>query len=60
MAGILALLAFAFAFVFHGAGFAPDAWFDWQGLTVLGLLLLTLDAAWPRMGTLYARRAPGA
>jgi membrane-bound ClpP family serine protease len=55
--GILAFLAFVLAFIFHGAGFAPDLWFNWQGLALAGFVLLTLDAAWPRFGTLYARRA---
>jgi len=42
MTGILALLAFALAFVFHAYGFAPNHWFDWTGLVITGLALLTL------------------
>jgi hypothetical protein len=38
--GILALLAFLLAFIFHGAGFNPDSWFNWQGMALLGLILL--------------------
>lgn len=54
---ILAFLAFVLAFIFHGAGFGNlGPWLDWQGLTVLGFVLLSWDIAWPHVGTLYARR----
>lgn len=42
MAAVLALLAFVVAFIFHGAGFNPGAWFNWQGLAVLGLVFVAL------------------
>lgn len=42
MTGILAILAFALAVVFHGYGFTPNHWFDWTGMTLLGALLLAL------------------
>jgi hypothetical protein len=45
VAGILALLAFALAFVFHGAGFGKlGPWLDWQGLMLLGFALLTFPS----------------
>lgn len=39
--GILALLAFFTAFLMHGAGFGPAPWFNWQGLAIIGFILLT-------------------
>lgn len=42
MTGILALLSFTLATVFHAYAFAPNHWFDWQGLMLIGLTLLTL------------------
>lgn len=60
MAGILALLAFALAFVFHGAGFNANAWLGWQSMALLGLVLLALHLV---LGTglpvVVRRRAPG-
>lgn len=59
MPGILALLAFALAFIFHGAGFGKlGPWLDWQGLALLGFVLLTLPGAWSVTVPLR-RRAPG-
>lgn len=40
MAGILALLAFTLAVLFHGFRFAPNPWLDWTGLMLAGLALL--------------------
>lgn len=40
MSGILALLAFTLAVLFHGFRFAPNLWLDWQGLALTGLALL--------------------
>ncbi len=42
MFGILAVLAFALAVLFHAYGFAPDHWFDWTGMALTGALLLAL------------------
>lgn len=42
MAAILMLLAFALAVLFHGFKFAPNTWLDWQGLMLIGFLLLAL------------------
>lgn len=42
MLGILAALAFALAFIFHGAGFHPGPWIDATSMLYAGLLLLTL------------------
>jgi hypothetical protein len=39
--GILALLAFLLAFIFHAARFAPAAWYNWQGMALAGFVLLT-------------------
>jgi len=60
VAGILALLAFALAFVFHGAGFNPSAWLGWQSMALLGLLLLALHlVAGSGLPVVVRRRAPG-
>jgi hypothetical protein len=40
--GILAAIAFAIGFIFHGAGFTGSAWTGWQSFMLLGLFLLTL------------------
>jgi hypothetical protein len=40
--GILAIVAFAIAFVFHGAAFTGSAWVDWQSFMILGLVFLAL------------------
>jgi len=59
VAGILALLAFALAFIFHGTGFGKlGPWLDWQGLMLLGFVLLTFPGAWVVTAPLR-RRAPG-
>jgi hypothetical protein len=42
MFGILAVLAFALAVIFHGYAFAPNHWLDWTGMTLIGALLLAL------------------
>ena len=42
MSGVLALVAFILAFVFHGAGFSPSPWWNWQGMALAGLVLLVL------------------
>lgn len=42
MTGIAALFAFFLAFLFHGFKFAPDLWWNWQGLVLAGLVFLTL------------------
>lgn len=53
---ILAVIAFALSFLFHGFGFAPNNWLDWQSLMVLGLLLFALSgASWPAV--IVRRRA---
>lgn len=54
---ILAFLAFALAVIFHGAGFDPNLWFNWQGMALIGFLLLTLDPAWARAESLRKRPA---
>ena len=60
MPGILALLAFALAFIFHGAGFAKlGPWLDWQGLALLGLVLLSFPSAWALAAPLRRRPAAG-
>jgi hypothetical protein len=40
--GILAVVAFAIAFVFHGAGFTGSPWVGWQSFMILGLVFLAL------------------
>jgi hypothetical protein len=55
VAAVLAAILFAIAFVLHGAGGHVPAWFAWQGVTLIGLVLLALHAAglgpnWPRRG----------
>jgi hypothetical protein len=40
--GILAIVALAIAFIFHGAGFHGSAWVDWQSFMLLGLVFLAL------------------
>lgn len=60
MAGILALLAFALAFTFHGAGFTKlGPWLDWQGLALAGFILLTFPGAWVTAAPLRRRPAAG-
>ena len=56
---ILAFLAFALAFIFHGAGFGKlGPWLDWQGLALLGFVLLTFPGVW--VVTAPLRRRPAA
>lgn len=42
MFGILAIVAFAVSFIFHGAGFHGSPWVGWQSFMLLGLILLAL------------------
>lgn len=42
MLGILAVILFALAFFFHGAGFANGPWLDSTSLALLGLVCLAL------------------
>lgn len=61
MFGIAAVVAFILAYLFKGAGFDPSPWFDWQALTVLGLLFLTLSGlgVGPAVPVVVHRRAAG-
>lgn len=59
MLGILAVVAFILAWVFHGAGFAPSPWFDSDALTILGLLFLALQLVLPVVRPLVVARRPG-
>jgi hypothetical protein len=43
---VVAFLAFALAIVFHGFGFDPNPWINWQGLALIGLLCLAWNPAW--------------
>ena len=42
MFGILALVCFVLAVLFHGTGFDPNAWLNWTGVALAGLAFLTL------------------
>jgi hypothetical protein len=42
MFGILAVIAFGVAFIFHGTGFTGSTWVDWQSFTLAGLVFLAL------------------
>lgn len=55
MFALLAVLFFAASVVVHG-GFASvhSHWFDWQGLTLLGLLCLSLSGHGP--GAAWVKR----
>jgi hypothetical protein len=59
VAGILALIAFALAVLFHGFGFSPDAWLDWEGMALLGLFFLALAPFASGLPVVVRRRAPG-
>lgn len=52
----LSIAAFFLAIVFHGAKFAPDLWFNWQGLALIGLFFL----AWYPVREWWPRRQPPA
>lgn len=48
MLAILAAILFSIAWFIHGAGVTNvPAWFNWQGLALLGLICLALSVAWP-------------
>ena len=42
MFGIAAIIVFALAYLFHGFGFAGNAWISPGALTILGLFLLAV------------------
>lgn len=43
MFGVLSVICFVIAYFIHGgAASVSNAWIDWQGLSILGLLFLAL------------------
>ena len=58
MLALFSAIVFLFAVVFHGAKVTPSLWLNWQGLALIGLLLLAAHLAWVGPWP-YPRRPPG-
>lgn len=57
MFGILAVVCFILAVLFHGTGFNPDAWWNWQGVALAGLVFLALHLLGVATGLTIVRRS---
>jgi hypothetical protein len=54
--GIIAVVAFGVAFIFHGAGFHGSAWVSWQSFALIGFVFLTLHLLGVATGVRVWRR----
>jgi hypothetical protein len=58
MFAIIAFILFAFSWLFHGFGFNPNNWIDWQSFMILGLAALAVHLTPWVAARFPGRRAP--